>query len=30
MANPEKLKEISKWHNERIKTHPSNVNLTKL
>jgi aldehyde:ferredoxin oxidoreductase len=30
MANPEKLKEIGKWHNKRIKTHPSNVALTKL
>ena len=30
MANSGKLKEIAKWHNQRIKTHPSNVTLTKL
>ena len=29
MANPEKVKEIAKWHNARIKTHPPNVGLTK-
>ena len=29
MADPEKVKEIGRWHNERIKTHPPNVGLTK-
>ena len=29
MADPEKVKEIARWHNERIKTHPPNVGLTK-
>lgn len=29
MANPEAVKEIGRWHNKRIKSHPSNVNLTK-
>jgi aldehyde:ferredoxin oxidoreductase len=29
MANPEKVKEIAKWHNARIKTHPPNMGLTK-
>ena len=28
-ADPEKVKEIARWHNERIKTHPPNVGLTK-
>jgi aldehyde:ferredoxin oxidoreductase len=28
-ADPEKLKEIARWHNERIKTHPPNVGLSK-
>ncbi len=30
MADPEKVKELSKWHRERIKTHPPNVGLTKV
>ncbi len=29
MADPEKVKEIARWHNERIKTHPPNVGLSK-
>jgi aldehyde:ferredoxin oxidoreductase len=29
MADPDKVKEIGRWHNERIKTHPPNVGLTK-
>lgn len=29
MAEPERVKEIAKWHRERIKTHPPNVGLTK-
>ena len=29
MADPDKVKEIARWHNERIKTHPPNVGLTK-
>ncbi len=29
-ADKEKLKEIGRWHNKRIKEHPANVNLTKL
>ena len=29
MAEPEKVKEIARWHNDRIKTHPPNVGLTK-
>ena len=29
-SDPEKVKEISRWHNRRIKTHPPNVGLTKL
>ena len=28
-ADPDKVKEISRWHNDRIKTHPPNVGLTK-
>ena len=28
-ADPDKVKEITRWHNERIKTHPPNVGLTK-
>ena len=27
-ADPEKVKEIAKWHNARIKTHPPNVGLS--
>jgi aldehyde:ferredoxin oxidoreductase len=27
-AEPEKVKEIARWHNARIKTHPPNVGLT--
>jgi aldehyde:ferredoxin oxidoreductase len=30
MADPEKVKEIRKWHNERIKVHPPNVGLTNV
>ena len=29
MADPEKVKEIAKWHRDRIKEHPPNVGLTK-
>ena len=29
MADSDGVKEIAKWHNKRIKSHPSNVNLTK-
>lgn len=29
-ADPEKVKEIRKWHNERIKVHPPNAGLTKV
>jgi len=29
MADPEKVKEVARWHNARIKTHPPNVGLTK-
>jgi len=29
MADPEKVKELAKWHRERIKTHPPNVGLNK-
>ncbi|MEE4240224.1 MAG: aldehyde ferredoxin oxidoreductase family protein [Desulfopila sp.] len=29
MADPEKVKEIARWHRERIKVHPPNVGLTK-
>lgn len=29
LAEPDKVKEISRWHNQRIKTHPPNVGLTK-
>ncbi len=29
MADPDKVKEIGQWHNQRIKTHPPNVGLTK-
>lgn len=28
-ADPEKVKEISMWHNKRIKNHPPNIMLTK-
>jgi aldehyde:ferredoxin oxidoreductase len=28
-ADPEKVKEIARWHNQRIKTHPPNAGLTK-
>lgn len=28
-ADAEKIREIARWHNERIKTHPPNVGLTK-
>ena len=28
-ANPEKVKEIAKWHREKVKVHPPNVGLTK-
>ena len=28
-ADPEKMKEIARWHNARIKKHPINVGLTK-
>ncbi len=28
-ADPDKVKEIARWHNERIKSHPPNVGLTK-
>lgn len=28
-AEPEKVKEIARWHNARIKTHPPNVGLTR-
>ncbi len=27
-ADPEKVKEIARWHNDRIKTHPPNIGLT--
>ena len=30
MADPEKVKAIARWHNERIKTHPPNVGLSKV
>lgn len=30
MADPDKVKEIRKWHNERIKVHPPNVGLSKV
>ncbi|MFO8091425.1 MAG: aldehyde ferredoxin oxidoreductase family protein [Desulfatiglandaceae bacterium] len=30
LADPEKVKEIRKWHNERIKVHPPNVGLSKV
>jgi len=29
LADPEKVREIARWHNERIKSHPPNVGLTK-
>ncbi|MDT8379109.1 MAG: aldehyde ferredoxin oxidoreductase family protein [Desulfotignum sp.] len=29
MADPQRVKEIRKWHNDRIKVHPPNVNLSK-
>ncbi|MBU2511294.1 aldehyde ferredoxin oxidoreductase family protein [bacterium] len=29
LADAEKVREIGRWHNERIKSHPSNINLTK-
>jgi aldehyde:ferredoxin oxidoreductase len=29
LAEPEKVKAISRWHNKRIKSHPPNVNLSK-
>lgn len=29
-AEPDKVKEIVRWHNARIKTHPPNVGLTNL
>ena len=29
LSDPEKVKEIGKWHNQRIKTHPPNVRLNK-
>jgi aldehyde:ferredoxin oxidoreductase len=29
LADPEKVKEIARWHNDRIKKHPPNVGLTK-
>lgn len=29
MAEPDKVKEIGRWHNQRIKTHPPNIGLTK-
>ncbi|MDM8556219.1 aldehyde ferredoxin oxidoreductase family protein [Desulfococcaceae bacterium HSG7] len=28
-ADPDKIKEIRKWHNERFKVHPPNVGLSK-
>lgn len=30
MAEPDKVKEIARWHNARIKTHPPNVLLSTL
>jgi aldehyde:ferredoxin oxidoreductase len=30
MADPNKVKEIRKWHNDRIKVHPPNVGLSKV
>jgi aldehyde:ferredoxin oxidoreductase len=30
MADPEAVKALRKWHNERIKVHPPNVGLTKV
>jgi len=30
LADPDKVKEIRKWHNERFKVHPPNVGLTKV
>jgi len=30
MADPEKVKAIRKWHNDRIKVHPPNVGLSKV
>ncbi|MCJ7687282.1 MAG: aldehyde ferredoxin oxidoreductase, partial [Desulfobacteraceae bacterium] len=29
LADPDRVKEIRKWHNERFKVHPPNVGLTK-
>ncbi len=29
MADPDKVKEIARWHRERVKVHPPNVGLTK-
>jgi len=29
MAEPDKVKEIGRWHNQRIKSHPPNIGLTK-
>jgi len=29
MADPEKVKEIRNWHNDRIKVHPPNMGLSK-
>jgi len=29
MADPEKIKEIRNWHNDRIKVHPPNMGLSK-
>jgi aldehyde:ferredoxin oxidoreductase len=29
LAEPERAKEIARWHNARIKTHPPNVGLSK-
>jgi aldehyde:ferredoxin oxidoreductase len=30
MADPQRVKEIRTWHNDRIKVHPPNLNLSKL
>lgn len=30
LADPEKVKEIRNWHNDRIKVHPPNVGLSKV
>ena len=30
MADPEKVKELRTWHNDRIKVHPPNVGLSKV